>query len=454
MPIDDNPVDGSFDDAEDSSGTDVGRPAPPPSPDDRLWRHPSEMGGLPGAPPNPRPGPPTLFAPSPPPELGGTGARRRSNTAAVAAMAALAGSAVTLITMLGLGAFRSTTTPPAGVELQSVDLERNPDAPVAIAQKVLPAVGRIEVRTATGSNTGTAVTFRSNGYMITTADLVDGAEDIAVVFGDQAPRKAVLTGSDRESDIAVIKVEGNDLPVAVLGRSSNVQLGEPVLAIDTSTLGSTAPSIPVGVVNALGRRVEADSPNDVALYDMLQTNLLLTSRATGTPLINAQGAVVGVVTDRGYKVSRQARIGSATTNNTAAGRSGGELTIRFATPIDYARQVADSLIRPGGKVEHAYLGAAGEALSAEQSARLEVTGGVTLTNIADNSPAANGPSPLEVGDVIVKIQDEPITSWDDLVVVLRKHRPGDTVAVWFLRPGHTDPDPAILSLSERPGTSN
>ncbi len=370
-------------------------------------------------------------------------------------MAALAGSAVTLITMLGLGAFRSTTTPPAGVELQSVDLERSPDAPIAIAQKVMPAVGRIEVRTATGFNSGTAVTFRSNGYMITTADLVDGAEDITVVFGDQqAPRKAVLTGADRESDIAVIKVEGNDLPVAVLGRSSNVSLGEPVLAIDPSTAGSTTSSIPVGVVNALGRRVEADSPNDVALYDMLQTNLLLTASATGTPLINAQGAVVGVVTSRGYKVSRQARVGNVTTYNTAGGRAGGELTIRFATPIDYARQVADSLIRPGGKVEHAYLGAAGEALSPEQSARLEIGGGVALTNIADNSPASNGPSPLEVGDVIVKIQDAPITSWDDLVVVLRKHRPGDTVAVWFLRPGNTDPDPAIVSLGERPGASN
>lgn len=435
MPRDDDPLDGSFDDGDDDLPTGIPfRPDPPP-PDDRLWRHPSEVGATRSARPL------TIVS-------------RTVNTPKawlIALMAGLAGSALTLATVLALGAFRPASTPPAGVEKQSVDSDRNPDAPIAIAQKVLPAVAKIEVRTASGSTKGTAVMFRSNGYLITTADLVDGAEAIDVMFGDSPAVPAELKGSDRESDIAVIKIEGTDLPVAVLGRSEGVQLGEPVIAIDSSPADSGPPSIPVGVVNALGRRVESDNPNVVTLYDMLQTNLRLSSSATGAPLIDSSGAVIGVITSRGHREPKTALATAAQATSTVPGRGpDDELVVRFATPIDYARQVADSLIRPPGKVEHAYLGAAGESLSADDARRLDIAGGLELTNVADNSPAATGPTRLQVGDVVVKLQDDTITSWDDLVVALRKHRPGDTVAVWYLRSGQTDRDPAIVTLGERP----
>ncbi len=431
MSGDDDPLSGSFD--GDDDGHPAGGSAPLP-PDDRLWRHPSEIGA------SQRPAAVTVVRRPP----------ASSHTWLIVLMAGMAGSAVTLATVLAFGAFRPPPTPPAGVERQSVDLQRNPDAPIAIAQKVLPAVARLEARSPTGTASGTAVVFRSNGYLITTADLVDGAEEIAVTLDDQPSRPASLVGVDREADIAVVKIDGSDLPVAVLGRSSGVQLGEPVIAIDPSPGDRSGPSIPVGVVNALGRRVESDNPNVATLYDMFQTNLRLTGSATGAPLIDSSGAVVGVITSRGYRARKTTDLALATVQTVKGRGSNEELVVRFATPIDYARQVADSLIRPGGKVEHAYLGAVGEALPAAEASRLDIAGGLVLTDVADNSPATVGPSSLRVGDIVVRLQDDPVTSWDDLVVALRKHRPGDTVSVWYLRGGQVEPDPAIVTLGERP----
>lgn len=462
MPYDDDPFDGSFDEADDDpggavSGIGAGPAARPPAPDDRLWRHPSEVGaggaasraGMPGAAGAPTGGPWT------PPAPVGPAPRDVGRPWLVAVMAAMAGSSVTLATMLALGAFTSTPTAPAGVVKESIDLERNPDAPIALAQKVLPAVGRVDVRTATGLATGSAVMFRTDGYLMTTADLVDGAEQITITFEEGPAKPAQLVGSDRESDIAVLWVEGTDLPVAVLGHSANVQLGDLVLAIDSSPVGYGAPSIPVGVVNALGRRVESPDPaRSPSLYDMLQTNLELASAGTGAPVIDSSGSVVGIVTSRGYKApDRTALIANNQVSNTARGRGGtGELVVRFATPIDYARQVADSLLRPPGKVEHAYLGASGEAIAPDEAHRREISGGLRITTIAEGSPADTGHSPLRAGDIIVRFQDDPITSWDDLVVALRKHRPGDTASVMYLRDDATDPQPAIFTLADRPTT--
>jgi putative serine protease PepD len=157
-----------------------------------------------------------------------------------------------------------------------------------------------------------------------------------------------------------------------------------------------------------------------------------------------------VITSRGYKAPKQGEVPAASIQSARGRAAGDDLLVRFATPIDYARHVADSLIRPGGKVEHAYLGAVGEPLPAAEAERHNLSGGLVLTNVVELSPAATGPSPLQVGDIVVKVQDDAITSWDDLVVALRKHRPGDTVSVWYLRGGSTDPDPAIVTLGERP----
>lgn len=409
-------------------------PGSPPPPEARAWRHPSELGAAAGV-------APIQFVTRP---------ASSSKTWLVALTSALVGAAVALSAVVVLGGFRSTRTEPGGIEQQQINLEKNPDSSLAIAEKVLPAVARIEARGPAGTVNGTAVTFRSNGYLITTADLLDGAEAITVTYPDGTSSPGQLVAADRESDIAVLKIDRSGLPVAVVGRpAGKLQLGEPVLAIDSAASGAGTPAIPVGQINSLGERIESEDA-DKALYNMIQTNLRLTSAATGAPLIDTNGAVIGIVTSRGFKAPRPTPTAqlSGTTVGTAAASGAGSRAeqppARFATPIDFARAVADSLIKDK-KYPHVWLGVEGRSLTADQATRLDVTGGVLVQTVTEQSPADQ--AGLAVGDVVIQVEQTPVASWDDLVVELRRHRPGDSVTIWYVRDGMRDP--AFPTLLER-----
>ncbi len=262
------------------------------------------------------------------------------------------GSLLTLGVVVAIGGFRTAEPPEAAIEKQYVDLDSNPQTPIDIAEKVLPAVVRLDVASTAGPATGTAVVFSSSGYLITTADLVDGALTITAVFNDGQTAPARFIASDTESDIAVLKVERTGLQVAVLGRpAEKLQLGEPVLAIDSTLGGADAPRIPpIGQINALGKRIQSEDPNKT-LYGMIQTNLALTSEATGAPLVDSKGAVIGVMTSRGFDPAVGAAAQAASPQQVAANgttaKDHNEAVFRFATPIDFARSVADALIRDG-----------------------------------------------------------------------------------------------------------
>lgn len=407
-------------------------PGSPPPPEARAWRHPSELGAAGEA-------APIQFVTRPTPT---------SRTWLVALTSALVGAAVALSAVVVLGGFRATRTEPGGIEQQQINLEKNPDSSLAIAEKVLPAVARIDARGPAGSVNGTAVTFRSNGYLITTADLIDGADAITVTYPDGTTSAGQLVAADRESDVAVVKIDRSGLPVAVIGRpAGKLQLGEPVLAIDSAAGGAGTPAIPVGQINSLGERIESEDA-DKALYNMIQTNLRLTSAATGAPLIDTNGAVIGIVTSRGFKAPRPAATaaaaGTTVADVTGAGTRSELPPARFATPIDFARTVADSLIKDK-KYPHVWLGVEGRSLTPDQATRLDVTGGVLVQTVTEQSPADQ--AGLAVGDVVIQVEQTPVGSWDDLVVELRRHRPGDSVTIWYVRNGMRDP--AFPTLVER-----
>ncbi|MEZ5145242.1 MAG: S1C family serine protease [Acidimicrobiales bacterium] len=245
----------------------------------------------------------------------------------------------------------------------------------------------------------------------------------------------------------MLKIDRSGLPVAVIGRpTSKLQLGDPVIAIDSAQNGAGTPSIPVGVINSLGERIESEDA-DKALYNMIQTNLRLTSAATGAPLIDTSGAVIGIITSRGFKAPKPAGALTASTG-TEAPRNGRAdqpaPPARYATPVDYARAVADSLIKDK-KFPHVWLGVEGRSLTPDQATKLDVTGGVLVQTVSEHSPAEQ--AGVAVGDVIIQVEQTPVTSWDDLVVELRRHRPGDSVTVWYVRNGERDP--AFPTLLER-----
>jgi S1-C subfamily serine protease len=409
----------------------------PPPPEDRIWRHPSELGSA---------GPL-----GPPPIRVGTrrNVGRTSRTTWVAVLSAVAGSAVTLAAVVGLGGFRKAPPEHADVVRVQTDVSGTPDQPIEIAEKVVPSVARVDASGPKGPVTGTAVVFQANGeagYLITTYDLLDGSDSYTVTLTDHAPQPATFVAADRESDIAVLKVDQPGLTTAVLGRpASKLKLGEPVIAVEsspTSSPGRGANNVPVGLINGLNQRLESD-PSNKTLYGMIKTNLRLTSEATGAPLIDASnGAVIGIITSRGFRApatdanppaaAANAAPDTANGTNGTNGDDGNDAVVRFATPIDYASTVADQLIT-SHVVPRAWLGVSGTALTDDEARRLDIQGGLKIVNVDDNSPADE--AKLKVDDVLLSIDDTPITSWDDLQIALRQHRPDQYISLQYLRDG-------------------
>jgi len=416
-----------------------------PPPEERSWRHPSEFGSA-------RPTRPVSLVTSAPQGPSGGG---RGHTVAVSLLSALVGSIITLAAITVAGGFNKQAPEAAGVERHTVDPAKTPLSPVEIAEKVVPSVGRIDVTGPRGPRAGTAVVFRSNAqaaYLLTTSDLLDGAEKISVTTADGSSLPAQFVGRDPYSEIGVVKVDAPNLPPVVLGRpASKLQLGDPVLAVESSPTTSPARganTVPVGVVNGLGERLTSDDQNKT-LYGMVKTNLRLTSEATGTPLIDAtNGSVIGIITSRGYRAPGppgEVPVTDGVHGRDATGDAPGadnQTIVRFATPIDYANTVADQLIREG-RVPYAWLGVTGNALTDDEAKRLGVKGGYRLANVNDQSPASE--AGLRVDDVLLSLDDTDISSLDDLAIALREHPPGDYVTLYYLRNGERQPTYATLT---------
>jgi putative serine protease PepD len=404
----------------------------PPAPEDRVWRHPSELGSAGGA-----------GIPSGATSPSGAVTRpsgRAGRTAWVSILSAVAGSAVTLAAVVGFGGFRKAPPEHADVVRVQADVSGNPDRPIEIAEKVVPSVARVDASGSKGPVTGTAVVFQANGetgYLITTYDLLDGSDTYNVTLNDATSHPATFVAADRESDIAVLKVDVAGLTTAVLGRpASKLKLGEPVIAVEstpTSSPGRGASNVPVGLINGLNERLESDDSSRETLYGMIKTNLRLTSEATGAPLIDASnGAVIGIVTSRGYRAPTDRSPVQGVDSKTTSGTAPNDAVVRFATPIDYASTVADQLIKEHF-VPRAWLGVTGKPLDDSDARRVDIQGGLKISNVDDNSPASD--AKLKVDDVLLSIDDTPITSVDDLQIAMRQHRPDQYVTLQYLRSG-------------------
>lgn len=389
---------------------------PPPPPDDRLWRHPSEVGAgdvehpsgvrLVRTPPSMPVGP----------------------TLRIALIAALGGSLLTWAMVAVTGGIGERVV--EVIEREAVPrVQRTstgtPHDVVEIAETVRPAITRIEVVQMGGSGSGSGVLFRDNGYLLTNHHVVGDADQIVVITSDGHEYDGQVVGGDAETDIAVVKIEGDQpFPVAVLGTATELRVGQPAIAIGSPLGLRGGPSVTVGVISALGRRV--DSAVGPSLLDMIQTDAPIAPGSSGGALLDASGAVVGVTT--AIAVSE-------------VGAEG----LGFATPIDVARAVAEDLIADG-EVERVWLGIEGIDLAAAEADELDVDGGALVENVFDGSPAAA--AGLAEGDVIVRIDAEPVSSMSELVVVLRTYDPGARVRLVALRDGEEVTREVVLG--ERP----
>lgn len=383
---------------DDDDAEDVGGGGPPLPPDDRLWRHPSELRehGLAGSPTTPYP--PARPVP-----------RWRG-----AILAGLTGALLTTGLIAASGALSPRVVERAVVEKVAVmpvvssPMLQGGRGVDAVVERLAPAVVRLDVQRSDGTTSGSGVLFRDDGLVLTSAQVVADAEAITVALADGRALVGQLLGSDPATDVAVVDLPGRGFPVAVLGRSEGLGVGAPTVAIGSALTSGGDPTATTGVVSALARRV--DTASGRALHGMIQTDAPTIAGAAGGALIDAMGAVIGISTE-------------------VAG--GSALRFGFATPIDLAHTVAVQILRTG-RMDRGWLGIDCVDLPAAEARGMGLHGGAVVQSVAPGSPAAA--AGLLPGDVITELDGRPLGSVSALVVELLDHYAGDRIALvyWHL----------------------
>jgi len=255
---------------------------------------------------------------------------------------------------------------------------------------------------------GSGFVVSSDGVVITNQHVSQGAEQIVITTRDGRDFPAKLLGEDPLTDIAVLKVSGSDLPVAPLGKSTDLQIGEWVVAVGNPfayLLGNTEPTVTAGVVSAVGRNLLPSEGQSGIYVGMIQTDAAINPGNSGGPLANALGEVVGV-------------------NSNILTPSGGSVGVGFAIPIERAVRVADEL-RRFGTVRRAWVGL--DVAGAEDLRGWKRVGGLRVTQVAANGPAAR--AGIAEGDVLLVARGHRLRTFLDWEAVLLDTGPGDTLTV-------------------------
>ncbi len=278
---------------------------------------------------------------------------------------------------------------------------------------------------------GSGAIIDPQGDIVTNNHVVEGADRLSVTLPDGRTFDAQLVGRDPATDIAVIRIQGNNLPYIPLGDSDQVQVGEFVVAIGNALGLEGGPTVTVGVVSALGRTIETEP--GVALSGLIQTDAAINPGNSGGPLMNLRGELIGINT---------AAPGQTTSGFQPSG-------IGFAIAINEARPIIDQLLREG-RVIRPYLGIVPVTVTPAVRAQLGLSTdrGVIITGVSQGSPAAQ--AGLEPGDVIIRIDDTPIENTADLRNALGAHKVGDEVQVTIVRGTQQGQVPVRLGESPAP----
>ena len=267
--------------------------------------------------------------------------------------------------------------------------------------------------------TGTGFLIDAEGHVLTNHHVIESAERLTVKLADGRTLRAVVVGSDPDTDIALIKVEGaGPFPHATLGDSSRLRVGEWVCAIGNPL--AYEHTVTVGVVSFLGRKLF-----DPTLDNYIQTDAAISFGNSGGPLINSRGQVIGI----NSAISRQAS------------------NIGFAVPINQARAILPQL-RKLGRVERGYIGVTLRDVDPDLQSSLKLgrTTGALVQDVKAGSPAAR--VGLRPYDVIVSFDGRPVTTQDRLSRDIAERRPGGAARLEYLRDGRTQT--VTLRLAERP----
>jgi putative serine protease PepD len=293
----------------------------------------------------------------------------------------------------------------------------------SVADKVLPTVVTISAGSGQNASTGSGEVIRADGYILTNSHVVAVAANggpITVLFSDGVSATATLTGRDPPTDLAVLKVNKESLPVIGLGSSGSVRVGEPVVALG-APLGLSN-TVTTGIVSALGRTINVPSDNGATatLISAVQTDAAINPGNSGGALTDCQGNLIGVPT-------------ANATVMTATGQvSAGNVGVNFAIPVDLAKAVADEIIATG-RVTHSFFGIGVTQIPAASAKESGTPEGLQVVSLVPGGPSAS--AGLRVGDVITHIDGEPAVSTNQLALLTVKKNPGDTVTLTYVRNG-------------------
>ena len=255
---------------------------------------------------------------------------------------------------------------------------------------------------------GSGFIVSSDGYILTNAHVVDGADEVVVKLIDKRKFTAKVIGFDSRTDVALIKINATHLPTVTMGDPNKLRVGEPVVAIG-SPFGFEN-SVTSGIVSAKGRSLP-----DENYVPFIQTDAAINPGNSGGPLFNMRAEVVGI-------------------NSQIYSRSGGYQGVSFAIPIDVAMDVAEQL-KAGGKVSRGWLGVAVQEVTADlaESFGLSRPAGALISDVQEGSPAEK--SGLQVSDVILQFDGKAVENSGDLPRLVGAIRPGSKVPVKVWRKG-------------------
>lgn len=273
---------------------------------------------------------------------------------------------------------------------------------------------------------GSGVIVSSDGYILTNNHVVEGADEIEVILNDSRHATAKVIGTDPESDLAVLKITLDKLPVIVLGNSDQALVGDTVLAIGNPFgVGQTVTS---GIVSALGRNHLGIN----TFENFIQTDAAINPGNSGGALVDINGNLLGI-------------------NTAIYSRSGGSLGIGFAIPVSLAKQVLQDIVKDGS-VTRAWIGVEPQDLTPEiaealkikpSSASVEAVG-VVITGIMQGGPAEK--AGLKAGDIIVSVANKPIGNTVQAIAAIAGQKPNVPMTIQVLRNGK------VVDLSVTPGT--
>ncbi len=332
-----------------------------------------------------------------------------------------------------------TPTPASGDARQTDAIADWENLYVALYEQSSPSVVHITTRTRVWSffrgvdvqaGSGSGFIFDDQGHIITNHHVVEGAEQLDVIFADGTTMPATVVGSDAYNDLAVLRVQGappQSIRPLPLGESHNLKVGMRVAAIG-NPFGLDR-TLTTGVISALGRTIERE--NEAALGEMIQTDAAINPGNSGGPLLNLRGEVIGV-------------------NTMIRSPSGGSVGIGFAVPVDTVKRVAPELISKG-RYEHPWLGFNAYEITQDLAdfLKLPVAKGLLIAQLQAGGPAdragVRGASErlrtsfgvlLVGGDILIALDDWPIQTRDDMTIYLENHkRVGDVVRMTLVRDG-------------------